>query len=169
VSDPEPFERALHVLASTQTTLTALVTICQENRAIDSRVNAEAWSPRQVLAHLLVVERDVIPSRLLRLAEEDGLTFAPTAQPSALSEDVESLLREWIAERTSNLRWLRTLLPKARAHKSIHPRHGPITLDQHVVEWAYHDLDHLRQILGAVEADLYPHMGAWQSLYRLTD
>ena len=57
------------------------------------------------------------------------------------------------------------LAPDARAHASIHPRHGRITLDQHVTEWAYHDLDHLQQMLGALGTDLYPHMGNWQTLY----
>lgn len=61
--------------------------------------------------------------------------------------------------------WLRTLSPEQLTHASVHPRHGRVTLEENVVEWAYHDLDHLRQILGALAADLYPHMGAWQGLY----
>jgi hypothetical protein len=165
VPDPQPFERALQVLASTPAVLTTLVTIAQENRASDRRVSAEAWSPRQILAHLLVVERDINPPRLCRMAEADGLPIEPTGESSAPSAEIESLLREWARERVSNLAWLRTLTPNARAHASIHPRHGRITLDQHVVEWAYHDLDHLRELLGALGADLYPHMGSWQTLY----
>jgi hypothetical protein len=35
----------------------------------------------------------------------------------------------------------------------------------HVAEWAYHDLDHLRQILSVLSADLYPHIGPFQALY----
>jgi DinB superfamily len=145
--------------------LTTLVTISTENRASDSKVNAEAWSPRQILAHLLVVERDISSPRLHRLAEVDGLTIEPTGESSAPHGEIETQLHEWARERASNLAWLRTLTPAVRAHVSIHPRHGRITLDQHVVEWAYHDLDHLRQLLGALGADLYPHMGSWQSLY----
>jgi len=145
--------------------LTTLVTISTENRVSDSKVNAEAWSPRQILGHLLVVERDIASPRLHRLAEVDGLTIEPTGESSAPHGEIETQLHEWARERASNLAWLRTLTPAVRAHVSIHPRHGRITLDQHVVEWAYHDLDHLRQLLGALGADLYPHMGSWQSLY----
>jgi DinB superfamily len=165
VPDPQPFERALEVLAGTPAVLTTLVTISTQNRASDSRVNPEVWSPRQILTHLLVVERDIISRRLRRLAEVDGLTIEPTGESSAPRGEIETHLREWAQERASNLAWLRTLTPAMRAHVSVHPRHGRITLDQHVVEWAYHDLDHLRQMLAAFCADLYPHMGSWQTLY----
>ena len=145
--------------------LTTLVTISQANGTNDRQVSGEVWSLRQVLAHLLVVERDINPPRLHRLAEEDGLTIERTAESSEPGGDIESLLHEWAAERAGNLAWLRTLTPQARAHVSSHPRHGRITLDEHVAEWAYHDLDHLRQMVGALGADLYPHLGSWQTLY----
>jgi DinB family protein len=165
VPDPQPFERALQVLAGTPGVLATLVTISQENQASDSQVGANAWSPRQILAHLLVVERDINPPRLRRLAEVDGMAIEPTGESLAPNADVESLLQAWARERARNLAWLRTLAPATRAHVSIHPQHGRITLDQHLVEWAYHDLDHLRQMLGVLGADLYPHMGSWQTLY----
>jgi hypothetical protein len=78
VPDPQPFERALQVLAGTPVVLNTVVTISQENRASDSQVNADAWSPREILGHLLVVERDINAPRLHRLAKEDGLTIEPT-------------------------------------------------------------------------------------------
>jgi len=165
VPDPQPFERALQVLAGTPAVLTTLLTIAVENRASDCRVSADAWSPYQTLAHLLVVERDINPPRLRRLAEADGLTIERTGESVAPGTDIESLLREWALERANNLAWLRTLTPDVLAHASIHPRHGRITLDQYVVEWAYHDLDHLGQLVGALSADLYPHIGSWQTLY----
>ena len=43
--------------------------------------------------------------------------------------------------------------------------YGPISVREHVVEWADHDLDHLRQILGALQSGLYPDIGAFQALY----
>ncbi len=75
------------------------------------------------------------------------------------------MLAEWTAERRRNLAWLATVGVEQRTHGDVHPRHGRITLEEHVVEWAYHDLDHLRQMLGALAGDLYPHLGAWQGLY----
>ena len=42
---------------------------------------------------------------------------------------------------------------------------GTKTVDTYVAEWAYHDLDHLRQILSVLATDLYPHIGPFQALY----
>ena len=72
---------------------------------------------------------------------------------------------EWADARAANLEWLRTLTPDQRAHVVHHPRFGDITVDTYVAEWAYHDLDHLRQILSVLAADLYPHIGPFQELY----
>jgi hypothetical protein len=166
VPDPQPFERALQVLAGTPVVLTSLVTSVQANHASDRRVSADAWSPHQILAHLLDVERDINPPRLHRLAEVDGLPIEPTGKAQMPRLELDRLLREWTQERAGNLAWLGTLTPDQHAHVSLHPRHGRISLEQHVVEWAYHDLDHLRQLLEVLGADLYPHMGSWQTLYK---
>jgi hypothetical protein len=56
-------------------------------------------------------------------------------------------------------------MPEQRAHVVHHQRFGEITVDTYVAEWAYHDLDHLRQILSVLAADLYPHIGPFQALY----
>ncbi len=121
------------------------------------------------MAHLLIVERDTIPTRLHHLAAEDNVVFASSSSAPAEGAELDNLFEQWAGARASNLVWLGTLAPEVRAHGSIHLRHGRITLDEHVVEWAYHDLDHVRQILGQIAADLYPHMGAWQALYRPPD
>ena len=72
---------------------------------------------------------------------------------------------DWADARHANLEWLRKLTPEQRSHVMIHPRYGEISVDTYVAEWAYHDLDHLRQILSVLSADLYPHIGPFQTLY----
>lgn len=49
--------------------------------------------------------------------------------------------------REAILRYLRALTPEQLQRTGRHPRYGAIQVREHVVEWAYHDLDHLRQIL----------------------
>jgi hypothetical protein len=153
VSDPQPFEQALRVLTGTPTVLTALMTIAQENRAGDWRVSAGAWSPRQILAHLLVIERALNPPAApprrrigwLRPSSRRGSQVRPAEVESPLESDSGTREQPRVAAHTT---------PDA-AHASIHPRHGCITPDQHVVEWAYYDLDHLRYFLhrmGALSA-----------------
>src|SRR5665647_2739531 len=48
---------------------------------------------------------------------------------------------------------------------SVSPRFGRITAREQIDEWAYHDLDHLRQVLAAIETDLYPRIGGYRRLY----
>jgi hypothetical protein len=163
VPEGSAYERARLILAGTPTVLAAIVTGLPL-AALDERPASEAWSPRQVLSHLLTTERDTIGPRLRRVAQRDGLPALPSA-PTPPPGDPQSMLAEWAAERQRNLAWLATVSAEQRTHADVHPRHGRITLEEHVVEWSYHDLDHLRQILGALGAELYPHLGAWQTLY----
>jgi hypothetical protein len=132
--------------------------------AHDERPAEGAWSPREVLAHLLHAETHTFPERLRRLAEQDDLAwFTITSAPDP--GEPEQMLADWSTARAANLVWLRPLTPAQRAHATQHPRFGRITLETYVIEWAYHDLDHLRQILSVLAADLYPHIGTFQSLY----
>ena len=72
---------------------------------------------------------------------------------------------DWADARAANLVWLRHLTPEQRSHVVKHPRYGEVSVDTYVAEWAYHDLDHLRQILAVLATDLYPHIGPFQALY----
>jgi hypothetical protein len=49
---------------------------------------------------------------------------------------------------------------------SVSPRFGRITAHEQIDEWAYHDLDHLRQLVAAIETDLYPRIAGHRRLYR---
>ena len=157
------FARALDILAGTPPVLSAVVTNLPRSAA-DERPAEGAWSPREVLAHLLHAETQGIGPRVKRAAETDGLAFDSTpAQPAP--GDPRQMSNEWADARAENLQWLRKLTPEQRAHVVQHPRYGDISVDTYVAEWAYHDLDHLRQILAVLSADLYPHIGPFQTLY----
>ena len=157
------FERALDILAGTPAVLSAVVTSLPRSAA-DERPAEGAWSPREVLAHLLHAETQGIGPRVKRAAEQDNLEYEP-GPPQPEPGDPRKMSNQWADARAANLQWLRTLTPEQRAHVVQHPRYGPISVDTYVAEWAYHDLDHLRQILAVLAADLYPHIGPFQSLY----
>lgn len=157
------FERALDILAGTPPVLSAIVTNLPRT-AQDERPSEGAWSPREVLAHLLHAETVSMGPRVKRAAEQDNLQFEQ-APPAAKPGEPRQMSNDWADARAANLQWLRELTPEQRAHVVLHPRHGRITVDTYVAEWAYHDLDHLRQILSVLAADLYPHIGPFQELY----
>jgi hypothetical protein len=72
---------------------------------------------------------------------------------------------EWADARAENLAWLRQLTPEQRERIAKHPRFGEVSVETYVAEWAYHDLDHLRQILSVLATELYANIGPFQVLY----
>lgn len=157
------FERALDILAGTPPVLSAIVSNLPRS-AQDERPREGAWSPREVLAHLLHAETVSYAPRVKRASEQDHLEYEPAPEP-APPGDPRQMSNDWADARAANLAWLRQLTPEQRSHVVHHPRHGEVSVDTYVAEWAYHDLDHLRQILAVLASDLYPHIGAFQSLY----
>ena len=103
--------------------------------------------------------------RIKRAIAEDGVRFEATPANQPEPGEVGQMLQEWSSARAENLTWLPRVTPEQRQHVVHHPRFGEISVETYIAEWAYHDLDHVRQILSAVSAELYPHIGTFQSLY----
>jgi hypothetical protein len=159
------FERALEILAGTPPVLAAIVSNLPRS-AQDERPSAGAWSPREVLAHLLHSETGTMGPRVRRAAQENNLQIDPATTPAQPPPgEPRQMSNDWADARAANLTWLRQLSREQRAHVVHHPRFGQISVETYVAEWAYHDLDHLRQILSVLAADLYPHIGPFQELY----
>ena len=132
--------------------------------SLEWKPSDEAWSTRDVLAHLLYVETAVIGERIRRMVEEENPPLGAAPRPTS-PENTLRLVQSWLAAREANLRYLGALTPDQLDRTGRHPRYGPISVREHVVEWAYHDLDHLRQILAALQSGLYPDIGPFQALY----
>jgi hypothetical protein len=158
------FERALDILEGTPPVLSAIMTNLPRS-AQDERPAENAWSPREVLAHLLHAETTGMGPRVKRAAEENHVRFEQPPAPPPAPGDPRQMSNEWADARAANLAWLRTITPEQRAHIVHHSRFGEITVDTYIAEWAYHDLDHLRQILSVLATGLYPHIGPFQVLY----
>ncbi|MGI9146535.1 MAG: DinB family protein [Chloroflexota bacterium] len=158
------FERALDVLAGTPSVLSAIVSSLPRS-AQDEHPSEGAWSPREVLGHLLHAETIALGPRVLRASQENNVRFEALSAPPPPPGEPRQMSNDWADARSANLAWLRKLTPEQRAHVVHHARFGRINVDTYVAEWAYHDLDHLRQILSVLAADLYPHIGPFQALY----
>ena len=159
----DTYELALGVLAGAPAALDALLAPLPPGGWIWSPAPGE-WSPQDVLAHLLHVETAVIPVRVRRMIEADGAPLASSA-PAAEAGTPEEMLTAWRAAREQNLAFLRTLTPTQLAQGGVHPRYGRISAREHITEWAYHDLEHLRQLQATLEALLYPAIGGFRALY----
>ncbi|HZC06211.1 MAG TPA: DinB family protein [Ktedonobacterales bacterium] len=158
------YDLSLGVLDATPAALSALLEPVPQDLWEWSPAPDE-WSISQLLAHMLHVETAVIPVRVRRMIEQDdaplvaGGAAAPTSSP-------RETLAAWMAAREQNLAFLKALTPAQLAHGGIHPRYGRITAREHIIEWAYHDLEHLRQLEATIEMRLYPAIGGFRALYQ---
>lgn len=156
------YEQALAILGETPNLLRTIV-MASPAEALGWKPADDAWSTRDVLNHLYQAEA-VISFRVRQMIEEDqpALGAPPAATPPT---DVSTLLEGWAAARRENLAFLRALAPEQLQRTGRHRRYGLVSAREHIVEWAYHDLDHFRQILAAIQSGLYPDIGAFEALY----
>jgi hypothetical protein len=160
-TDREP--TALAVMRAMPAVLDALVQAVPID-FLERRPAPDEWSPREVLGHLLYVER-LLRDRMAAMVADDEETPMPKGAPAPASAAPSVSLPEWRRERGETLAWLPALGPAELERASLSPRFGRITAREQIDEWAYHDLDHLRQLLAAIEADLYPRIGGYRRLY----
>jgi hypothetical protein len=157
------YELAVSLLASTPAALDALLERLPQDVWMWSPAPGE-WSPYETLTHLLHVETAVFPVRVRQMIEQDGAPLASGGEPAAAPPPHETL-RTWRHMREQNLAMLKTLSPAQLARTGEHKTFGRISAREHIVEWAYHDLEHLRQMQAIVEARLYPAIGVFRKLY----
>lgn len=160
----DTYALALTTLAATPTSLTALLTGLSADLWTWSPAPGE-WSLSETLAHMLDVETIIIPVRVRAMLANDGAAMPTPVEVAAKPATPEETLRAWQAARAANLDFLRTFAPDQLGRAGIHPRLGRITAREHIVEWAYHDLEHLRQMQATIEAALYPDIGGFHGLY----
>lgn len=163
---PEDVDRyavALGVLAATPAALTALLEPLPAALWDFSPAPGE-WTPSQTLTHMLSVETIIIPVRVRAMLAEDGAPMLRPAAEAPAAPPAETL-RAWRAARAENLTFLRGLTPEQLARAGLHRHYGSITAREHIIEWAYHDLDHLRALQATIEACLYPEIGGFRALY----
>ena len=159
----DPYELALGVLSGTPVSLVALLETLPMTIWEWSPAPGE-WTPYETLAHMLHVETAVIPVRVRQMLAEDGAALANPSEAAAPAPPEETL-RAWQAAREANLIFLRALPPAQLDRSGVHPRLGRITAREHIVEWAYHDLEHQRQLQATIEAYLHPAIGVFRALY----
>ncbi|MBF6604608.1 MAG: DinB family protein [Chloroflexi bacterium] len=160
-TDREP--TALATMRAMLTVLDALVRSAPAD-FLERRPAPDEWSPREVLGHLLYVER-LLRERTATMVADAQETPMPKGAPAPPAPAPIASLAEWRRERGETLAWLPTLGPAELERASVSPRFGRITAREQIDEWAYHDLDHLRQLLAAIESELYPRIGGYQRLY----
>jgi hypothetical protein len=121
------------------------------------------WSVHQVIGHLITGDGPAFRNRVAAIiaGEPEIAPFDPGTALDARDFDqvaLGELLTELTAEREQSAAYLRTLRPVDLLTTSAYGRHGSLAAGDFVLEWPFHDHDHLQQILEILKRAHLPAM-----------
>jgi hypothetical protein len=136
----------------------------------------DRWSIAEILEHLSHIEAHYFRAAMdVVLTGASGGKIEPYDQNAYASEgtyagrEPEESFAHWEEQREDNVEFLRENL-NARSMKlsALHPILGPITTEDLLNEWVFHDLGHVKQIVEVVRAVMYyPGLGPFQAQYKI--
>ena len=143
-------EGAMQVLRKTADTLRLLLEDTTTPEAF-AKQDGNAWSPRQILIHLIDTEFAYGFRYRFIMAEKDPV-ISPYNQDDWVSSfqygtlDATQLVRAFTPIRRVNLELLQNVDPGLFDKKARHPEFGMITVGMMIPHLAAHDIKHLQQI-----------------------
>jgi len=126
------------------------------------------WSVNEVIGHLIETEERGFGGRIARIVARDGY-LCQAWDPDQVARDrhdqekaTTTLLTELAERRSKNLHLVQALAPAQLMRTAIHPVVGPLSVNELLHEWVFHDRNHIKQILTNVQSWLWPTMGNTQ-------
>lgn len=119
----------------------------------DRRTQGEGWSPRDVVRHLIRVEREVWQARLRELERGGSPHWRWTEPGLATVADEEEPLETFAAERRETIALLRGLDHAAWHRSGHHERLGRLDVAGLVREALRHDEEHLASLDGRADRE----------------
>lgn len=139
------YRDALSIMAATPAALDAILAGIP-GRLLDRRPVDDEWSAHEILDHMVIVE-GLLFGRVKSMVATDAVPPHRADATNTAALDVPELLARWRAARQASLVYVHGLAPDDLLHGADLPRYGRVSVEQQVNEWAYHDLEHLRQLL----------------------
>jgi len=139
---------------------------------LDWQPARERWSITMVLAHLAEVEVEGFVNRFRAIAAGENPVLPAYDQlalfRSTTTFDGRVELDKFERRRRETLAWLASQPPSVGQRTGQHEELGPLTFDQLLHEFAFHDLGHIRQIMELYRSHaFFPKMGVFQSYYKI--
>jgi hypothetical protein len=161
---------AIPVLDRTPAVLSSLLESLPK-RWLDARERPDAWSPPEIVNHLIWGERtDWIPRARIILAQGRNRRFQPFDRFAELKSDrpLNDLLKEFDQLRAGNVATLHgwNLSAKDLDLTGEHPGLGTVTLRQLLATWVAHDLTHIAQITRTMAREYRAAVGPWTEYFR---
>jgi uncharacterized damage-inducible protein DinB len=140
-----------------------------------SREAPDAWSPYQVVGHLLHVEEsDWIDRTRVILEHGTSREFEPVDREAGFTRyagwSLADLLERFVSTRAANLAELQNLVgDQELERRGIHPTFGEVTLRQLLATWVVHDLNHVNQITKTMAKQYGVAIGPWRAFLPVVD
>lgn len=125
---------------------------------LDFHSEPDAWSVREILAHLVDDEMYVMRTRMARIVEEDLPLLVPHdekrwyATRNTTRDQLAELLGDFAIQRAASLGILRMLRESDWERQGRQPEYGIFTAEMWLGHWVEHDTIHIEQISRTVEA-----------------
>lgn len=149
-------QQQIAFLAQTPETLEKL-TFDLTDAALDFRLQAEDWSIREILAHLVDDEMYVVRTRMERIVKEELPLLVPHdekkwyATRNTTRDQIGELLSDFTIQRRASLGILRMLRAEDWTRQGTQPEYGIFTAEKWLDHWAEHDATHIKQISRTLE------------------
>jgi hypothetical protein len=150
---------SLATLTTTEATLRRL-TGHLDDAALDFRPAPDAWTVREILAHLVDDEAFIMRQRLERIAKEERPHLAPHdeqhwyANRNTERDARDELLTDFQVQRAASLNATQLLRPTDWQRVGFQPEYGEFTAEEWLKRWANHDNVHVDQIEQTLNAYL---------------
>jgi hypothetical protein len=160
---------ALKVLERTPAVMDALLR-GQSSAWLNCRMEQNAFSPRDVLGHLIYGEiADWIPRARMILEYGQSRAFDPFDRrgfvPLIEGKSTDELLGEFAKLRSKSIEVLDSFaLDDAKLDPSgLHPELGAVTMRQLLATWVVHDLNHIDQVMRVMSNEYREEVGPWRA------
>ena len=133
--------------------------------ALDWHPAPGAWCVKEVLGHLIETETRGFAGRIRIILASQDPTLESWDQNAVATarrdcdKEVRRLLGELATLRQESVRLVEGLTEADLSRGGHHPTVGYLRVGDLLNEWIHHDRNHARQILGNVQAYVWPHMG----------
>lgn len=131
--------------------------------ALTARPEPGEWCVLEVVGHLITCDTGAFADRIEAIIA--GAEQVPSFDAGRALDDLDpmkstigDLLDELTAVRTRSVEFVRSLSPDVITATAPYGDHGVFAASDFLLEWPYHDQDHIRQILDAVQRHYLPHM-----------
>jgi DinB superfamily len=134
-----------------------------DDATLRARPEPGEWCVLEVVGHLITCDTGAFSERVEAIIA--GADQVPPFDAGGaldeldpMSSTIGELLDELTTVRARSVEFVRSLSPDAVTATAPYGDHGVFAASDFLLEWPYHDQDHIRQILDAVQRHYLPHM-----------